>query len=256
MLFAELEAAPELETWVDCYWHFRVAPDAGSLEHWVPPDGGLSLSFEPSTEEVDLNGPWLLPYQPPVRSGMVVWGVRFWPGAGQALLGLDPKAVRDRALPASELLPEERVAALVEALRGAEDQGGVTRGFDRWLEPLAAASPALDAAVMTAVFRLIRSEGRERIGAIAAGVALSPRQLRRRFQRLVGLSPKEFARIRRFRASVIDAVGGAGSWVELAGDHGYADQAHLVHEFRRLIGLSPKAFQEQFAKIRHRLKAP
>ena len=256
MLFAELDAAPDLRTWVDCYWHFRVAPEAEVLEHWVPPDGGLSLGYDPAEKHVGLSGPWLAPYKPPVYPDMAIWGIRFWPGAGQALLGIAPKAVRNHFLGASEVLSDGVFVDLMEALRGARDQESTARGFDRWLRDLAADSPTLDAAVMSAVFRLISSGGQERIGDIAEGVGLSPRQFRRRFQKLVGLSPKELARIRRFRSSAIEAVAGSESWVGLAVDHGYADQAHLVHEYQRLIGLTPGNFQRQFAKIRHRLKDP
>jgi AraC-like DNA-binding protein len=68
----------------------------------------------------------------------------------------------------------------------------------------------------------------------------------------VGLTPKELARIRRFREAAIEAVlAPPQPWVELAAEHGYADQAHLIHEFRRLIGLSPESFRREFRRIAH-----
>lgn len=258
MSFEELQASPDLDPWVDCYWHFQVSPDAGELEHWVPPDGGLSLAYNVATGHLGLSGPFLEPFRPPVYPDMEVWGVRFWPGAGQALLGVEPGAARGRFLEAGSLLGTSTAAALTGALGRPVGPGEAAEAFNRWLVPFRSRARPLDPRVQTAVSLLIRSRGQEPVSTVARVAGLSSRQLRRLFGRQVGLSPKELARIRRFRASAIEAVEGGekgrpSSWVKLAVDHGYADQAHLVHEYRRLIGLPPRAFAVQFAKIRHRL---
>ena len=66
------------------------------------------------------------------------------------------------------------------------------------------------------------------------------------------LSPKEFARVRRLRHSIVKALGNAERrWVELAAACGYADQAHLVKEYKRLSGLAPQAILAHLARIRH-----
>jgi len=269
MSFTELEAAPDLRSWVDCYWLFRVAPDAEAVEHWVPPDGGISLIFDPHSRFLGLSGPFLTPFRPPVAPGDSLWGVRFWPGAGQALMTVPAEATRDRALPLDQLAEPARVERLRAVLTGGstpeastpedltpEDltPQAATAALDGALRSLVPESRPLDSAVMTVVFRILGSEGREGLGSVAEAVDLSPRQLRRRFRAFCGLTAKELVRIRRFRASAARAaLGAADPWVAIAADHGYADQAHLVHEYRRLVGLSPKAFEEQFAKIRHRL---
>jgi AraC-like DNA-binding protein len=254
MVFTELEAAAELRAWVDCYWQFRVEPDAGAVEHWVPPDGGISLVFDPRSGFLGSSGPFLAPFRPPVAAGDLRWGVRFWPGAGQALLGVAAEATRDKAAPLEHLTSASRVETLRAALSGAATGEAVAAAFDAGLSALVAQSRPLDPAVMTAVFRIVGSHGREGIAAVAEAVGLSPRQLRRRFRAVCGVTAKELARVRRFRASAVErALGSTEAWVAIAADHGYADQAHLVHEYRRLVGLSPKAFEQQFAKIRHRL---
>lgn len=256
MAYAEHAVVPELKAWVDCFWSFHVAEDAGPLEHWVPPDGGLSLSFHRRAGRLSLAGPHLEPFRPPVVAGMVLWGVRFWPGAGQALLGLAPRAIRDRFVDAAEVLDGGILDSLVAALRASPDAESAVGELEAWLGARAAApGRALDEAVMSAVLQLVASCGQKRISEIAAAVALSPRQLRRRFGAFVGLTAKELARIRRFRASAIGAVEQGQAWAWLASEYGYTDQSHLSREFQQLIGLSPKAFAEQFAKIQHRLRS-
>jgi AraC-like DNA-binding protein len=73
---------------------------------------------------------------------------------------------------------------------------------------------------------------------------------RRRFIELfneeVGLTPKIFARIRRFQAA-LELVREASrvNWCEIALAAGYYDQAHLIHDFQTFSGLTPTAYVEK-----------
>jgi AraC-like DNA-binding protein len=79
---------------------------------------------------------------------------------------------------------------------------------------------------------------------VAIRLGLLPRTLERRFSSQVGMPPKRFARVRRLQR-VLRAVRRSTEpvWHELAADHGYADQAHLVHEFRELAGVTPCGYK-------------
>ena len=71
------------------------------------------------------------------------------------------------------------------------------------------------------------------------------RQLRR-LRREVGLSPKRFARLARFR-SAIDRLA-TSTLATVAVECGYADQSHLTHEFRGLAGTTPSAYRATLYK--------
>ena len=80
---------------------------------------------------------------------------------------------------------------------------------------------------------------------------VSHRTLITRFRGLVGLSPKMFARIRRFQRVVEalsrqrNAEGGAAGRFSLAGlalQTGYADQAHLARDFVEFAGVPPSTY--------------
>jgi AraC-like DNA-binding protein len=91
-----------------------------------------------------------------------------------------------------------------------------------------------------AVDALRRSRGRMPIGRVARALGASARKLERHFGASVGLEPKRLARILRFQSAVQRAFEGHGAtWVELAAQHGYSDQAHLAREFRELAGAAP-----------------
>jgi AraC-like DNA-binding protein len=84
-------------------------------------------------------------------------------------------------------------------------------------------------------------QGHLHIAILPYEVNLSERQFGRVFRQLIGLSPKQFARIARLER-VLQATEYAvqGQTLEhLAKRYGYHDPAHLVHEFQELAGMSP-----------------
>ena len=56
-----------------------------------------------------------------------------------------------------------------------------------------------DAAVLNAIHHILRSEGRARISDVSAALALSSRQLERRFDAVMGVSPKQLAGLMRYQ---------------------------------------------------------
>lgn len=82
-----------------------------------------------------------------------------------------------------------------------------------------------------------------RIGAVAAHCRLSPRRFGELFREQVGMSPKRYARLQRFRRVVARAHGQPRvDWAGIAADCGFHDQPHLVHEFRAFSGMTPGAY--------------
>lgn len=83
----------------------------------------------------------------------------------------------------------------------------------------------------------------QRIGAVAAHCRLSPRRFGQLFREQVGMSPKRYARLQRFRRLVAQVHHDrAVDWAGVAADGGFHDQPHLVHEFRAFAGLTPTAW--------------
>ena len=81
------------------------------------------------------------------------------------------------------------------------------------------------------------------IAALVKETGLSARRFIELFRREVGLSPKLFAQVRRLQRVLGRLEDPAGaSWTEVALDHGYFDQPHLVRDFQRFAGLSPRAY--------------
>jgi AraC-like DNA-binding protein len=112
------------------------------------------------------------------------------------------------------------------------------------------ASQPIDGAIAGAVAQLRGSTGATRIETVARTAGLSLRTLQTRFRRQVGLTPKEFARDMRLRATLQAMDAGDSALVDLAADQGFADQAHATREVRRITGLAPARLRAALRKDR------
>lgn len=81
------------------------------------------------------------------------------------------------------------------------------------------------------------------IACVVEQVGLSHRRFDALFRAEVGLSPKQFCRVRRFTRVIRRAAKGSPvSWASLAIECGYYDQAHLINDFRAFAGMTPSAY--------------
>jgi AraC-like DNA-binding protein len=96
--------------------------------------------------------------------------------------------------------------------------------------------------VRRAVGKICQSPEPPRIEELARDMRVSPRNLRRAFHEVVGLSPKAFTRIIRFQRA-LDAASDRAEvdWSEIAIQTGYYDQSHLIADFRALAGATPNS---------------
>lgn len=99
---------------------------------------------------------------------------------------------------------------------------------------------ATDPAVEQAARAL--SAPRARVHSVADALGWSRRTLSRRFASSVGLGPKAFARLHRFRRAA-ETLSRAADLADHALSHGFVDQSHLTHDFRDLAGMTPHAWQ-------------
>ena len=77
----------------------------------------------------------------------------------------------------------------------------------------------------------------------ARELGISERRLHLVFSEDVGLSPKQWSRVRRFQRAVCALHKGVDMrWAELAITCGYADQAHFSRDFRCFSGVDPTTY--------------
>jgi AraC-like DNA-binding protein len=110
------------------------------------------------------------------------------------------------------------------------------------LRRLAAASPR--SGLVEFALREFQDPGRiVSVGDVVERSGVSARRFIEQFRNQVGLAPKAFCRMARFR-QVIDRLVSATEvdWSDTALACGYYDQAHFIHEFREFAGVSPATY--------------
>ncbi|GIF01019.1 helix-turn-helix domain-containing protein [Paractinoplanes rishiriensis] len=233
--YVERPPLPGLAGMVRTVWIQRTGDTAYRQRHL--PTGGVEIHF-PIGGDPQLLGPLTGPRVEvlPARTTMV--GVRFRPGAAPCLpTGADDLVGQRVGL--AELWGSA-VDRLVEAIaRAGTPERALTvvqAHLVRELRGAARVDPLVDAAVAALMpWRPVT------IDDLAARLALSVSQLRRRCLHAVGVSPKVLQRTLRFQGFLAMAQAGAAAGIAgAAAEVGYADQAHLGRECLRLTGRTPR----------------
>jgi AraC-like DNA-binding protein len=137
----------------------------------------------------------------------------------------------------------ERGRELTERIALASDIRTRVRIIEEALLGVLSTNGRYDSTVDQGLQLIEANRGQLNVAQLAAHLGVSNRQLTRRFQRTVGLSPKEFARVSRF-LHVIRCLRDREphTLTETAMACGYFDQAHFNHEFREMAGMAPGEF--------------
>ena len=90
------------------------------------------------------------------------------------------------------------------------------------------------------------------ISEVVEQTGLSSRHFIQIFHEAVGLTPKQFARVKRFQ-EVLHLVekGKQIVWTDIALSCGYYDQAHFIHDFQDFCGLTPRTYLAQRGGFRN-----
>jgi AraC-like DNA-binding protein len=114
-----------------------------------------------------------------------------------------------------------------------------------------------DAKLIQAAAKLLyHTKGECRIAELAEYCQVSARHLERGFRRVIGTSPKGFARTLRFveaqRRLMFDPD---ADLTRLTYDCGYFDQAHFIKDFKVFAGKTPSEYARQMREMQEMLKS-
>lgn len=186
-----------------------------------------------------VSGPYFRPFDIDAREHTAMVGVHFKPGGVRAALGVSPRDLHGSHLDLDTLW--NRTAADLRSQIC--EARSVTQRFallERALLTRSDHDCGLSREVAFAV-RTLSVSCPPSIESLACEVGFSHRRLIQLFTTQIGMPPKRFARLQRFRHAH-DAVSAALSpphWPTFAIEHGYADQSHMIREFHEFSGMTP-----------------
>jgi AraC-like DNA-binding protein len=227
--YREHSPSAHIAPFVKCFWTLRGLEVAPAPER-ILPDGSFELVFhfgDPFRAEGKVQARSLLVGE--IRRPTVieparrvdVFGVRFRVGGARGFFRMPMSELRDAIRPLEEVArvdldgartTQERID-LLERLFGGET------------------SPI----VRQAIASIRRSGGQARAREVAQAVGVTDRTLERAFDHFVGMSPKVFSRLTRFRAYLESP----------ALDEGYFDDSHLIRDFHEFSGTTPRGLERE-----------
>lgn len=121
------------------------------------------------------------------------------------------------------------------------------------LDPSKEGHPAVACAVRT----LEDTVSAPTVASTAENIGLSQTRLIQVFREAVGLTPKQYARLRRLQHALrLLDTGRVMTWGDVVVGCGYFDQSHLIHDFQALAGLSPSAYLAARGEHRNHVPLP
>ena len=176
-----------------------------------------------------------------MRSGQRIVMARLHLGAPEAVLGVPASAIAGHMVPLEDLWSagaSQRLCGRLAEARGTADAAAILESAIAERLSTAHGRHAGAQLALAAADKLTSAN----VNAVALDLGVSERHLRRVFRETLGVSPKAFAKLKRFRRALSAAREDAhASWASIAAAVGYYDQAHLIAEFRAIAGVTPRA---------------
>ncbi len=72
--------------------------------------------------------------------------------------------------------------------------------------------------------------------------------LNRNFSKIVGMTPKKFERLIKFRKSLCCLISSKDNFTNIGVNSGYFDQAHFIREFKKYLNQTPSHYQAVIKK--------
>lgn len=271
MRYWRLAPDARLVPWVHCYWYVEPDPhtsskqaDALDRHQLLIPDGHSELVFrlEGGFMRWRVDAP---ERRAQMRASYVIGGRSYsvlthTPG-GMRLAGvkLDPRALRVLlGMPLGELRDTTVACADIgdHALMDLEDEIGclpsidrLAQVFDRFFLRRLMGEVSAEPSIAHLIERIRSTQGTLSILQWAREQAMDPRTLERRFVARMGMTPKQYARIVRFKRSYqrlgAQLPGERRTYLEP-----YYDESHFNREFRHFLGTSPLNWRNRCARFR------
>lgn len=145
-----------------------------------------------------------------------------------------------------QFIPHSDMVMLEEQLAGADDNKAAVAIAERFLlSKLRAGKP--DGLVAEAIRRIYVNNGTGKISTLTSELFISQDAFEKRFRKATGATPKQFSSIVKMKW-LIQRTSASPTFLDMALDNGYYDQAHFNKAFKLFTGLTPGDF---FASARY-----
>lgn len=229
------------------FYQFKTNKDSVRLISLIP-DGCFDILFCCSSRHPSAilwTSPLLRRKQPNFLADCVYFGVRFYPEQSLFKLKCPMKELLDRQIPLFDVLSLER--SLVEQIGDAQSFQERIDILEHVLN-LARDDLEFDQKIVTySIERIYLSGGNLSLPELSGEVGYTPQYIRKKFEKYIGFSPKQFCQVVKFQNSLDTILGAsAGNFhlIDITLENGFYDQSHFIRGFKKFASFTPKQYME------------
>lgn len=254
--FRLLSPAPVLRPYIRNYWlvqsHSKLV---FQHEEFLHPEGGFGMIFnfgdnfsfdgQLIQKKYLLDGANSKSRRMQFQGNVEAIGIRFYTGGAYPFLKIPLYKLADEFLLLDDLALN-LIDSLYESIINTSDILEKIRLLEKWLIQRLHNSDTTLSGLITPSLRLLHNTEEDRsIKKIADDLYISQRQLERVFKTQVGMTPKQYARIRRIEEARHFLKNQSVNRGTIGIAPGYYDQSHFIREFKAQVGMTPLQYKER-----------
>ncbi len=172
--------------------------------------------------------------------------LRLYPFAANILLDVDPKVLVDDCYDLTKIENIDTLS-MVASLDQTENPDTVINILATYFDKLVkSVSHHPNKRIKLATNIIVKSKGKISIKELRSRLNVGERTFERHFNKEIGVTPKQFAKIIQFSTSLNQIKDEDYLRLSDVGfDSGFADQSHFIRTFKHFTGKTPKEFQKQ-----------
>ncbi|MDQ8733927.1 helix-turn-helix transcriptional regulator [Paenibacillus sp. LHD-38] len=242
--YREFLPSKGLEPYVACYWTVDSYASDNNKLHRIIPDGCVDIIFDLralSLSKGAIVAGLMTTFETiNLTTNYSLFGIRFFSDKVRQFLRYPVSELTGYNVFLEDIWGRE-AELIVDEVQSAN---GVSEMMERvelkLLKVLLNNETQSDQLLQSSMHYMIASQGMISIRNLAEKLSYSERNVRRTFQKELGVSPKELLGIIRFQCLLQELNKGTLShFTDIAVKYGYYDQPHFIHNFKRFYGLTP-----------------
>jgi len=253
----EYQPSPTLSGYIQSYWqgNFNILGES-KISHSVLPSGCIELIIHltnyhcllsPDSKDWQPSPPFTLlglferPYIVQFEKPVEVFGIRFFPDGIRQIFGVPPAEFLSRYDDCISVLGSKlnNFCSTIKAVKDSRSRVDVSNQF--LLKELSKHEIRYDYTHL-AMKLARRLQGLTDYQDLVKQIPISPRQLQREFQKVYGISIRDYMRLTRINAIYRYMLSGNVDLSQLPYQMEFFDQSHFIKEFRIFSGVPPKRF--------------
>ena len=259
MKYTEYKPHPFLSDYIECYWSAYAERPPFSEQESLIPDGTIEMMFNfgdnyfqiVDGEKKLIKGSHVIGIRREAlkisqTSKQDFFCIRYRPGGTYPFFGIPAHLFANGFFSLEELIGPS-YKAIEEKLYGIQDNNKRVEIIEDYLFKKFNERPE-DHGFVKHCLDLLNCTDRMKIVGLAEQFNTNYKTIERKFDKVVGLTPSHYLKIRRFNRALLSIYSlNYKTLTDAALDSGYYDQSHFNREFRQLTGLRPGEFlREQF----------